>query len=159
MLVLSIALKSIRGILFILGITISLLTTAMSYDASRIGADSLATAQTVQVTELGDMTTASVDISIQNNGYLFSLYDAKLTINILDERYGQQLGTGSEIITVDPGERFSRELRIPMVTSEYQNAGNINVTVTLEGNIALKLSSTRITFVSFTLTSSEVANK
>ncbi len=152
-------LRIVRLILFILGITISLLTTAMSYDASRIGVDSLQATQGIQIVEQGEITTAIVGINIQNNGYLFSLNNVDLTIAVFDVQHREPLGIGVELITVDPGEGFSRELRINMDTSMYQRAQNINVTVSLQGNMALKLASSKVAFVSFTLISSEVTSK
>jgi|TARA_B100000315_G_scaffold7057_1_gene7084 hypothetical protein len=98
-----------------------------------------------------------VNIHITNNGYLFSLNNAELTIAVFDaQNFENPLGIGSELITVDPGNNFSGILRIPMVTSDYRNAQNINVTVSLIGDIALNLPSSRIAFVGFTLSSSEV---
>ena len=153
-------LRVVRLILFILCITISLLTAAMSYDASRISVDSMQATHGVQFVEAGATTTAVVNIHINNNGYLFSLNNADLTITVFDTlNFADHLGVGDELITVDPGNNFTGTIRIPMITSEYQDAQNINVTVSLQGDIALKLPSSRIAFVSFTLTSSEVRPK
>ncbi len=150
-------LRIVRLTLIIMGISISLLTSALTYDASRIGVDSLQATQGVQVVESEDTTTAIVNIHITNNGYLFSLNNAELTIAVFDaQNFENPLGIGSELITVDPGNNFSGILRIPMVTSDYRNAQNINVTVSLIGDIALNLPSSRIAFVGFTLSSSEV---
>ena len=150
-------LRIVRLTLIIMGISISLLTSALTYDASRIGVDSLQATQGVQVVESEDTTTAIVNIHITNNGYLFSLNNAELTIAVFDaQNFENPLGIGSELITVDPGNNFSGILRIPMVTSEYQKSQNINVTVSLIGDIALNLPSSRIAFVGFTLSSSEV---
>lgn len=158
--IMSRVLRVIRIIFFILGFTMSILTAAMSYDAARIGVDTLQTVQSTQVVEDGDTTTATLKVQIKNNGYIFSLNDANLKITAFDTQHPEKpLGTGTEIFTVDPGEEFSGEVRIPMKTSEYQSATNINVTVTLDAGLALKLPSSRITFVSFTLTSSEVTSK
>ncbi|MDP7658149.1 MAG: hypothetical protein QF812_02965 [Nitrososphaerales archaeon] len=132
----------------------------MSYDASRISVDSMQATHGVQFVEAGATTTAVVNIHINNNGYLFSLNNADLTITVFDTlNFGDHLGVGDELITVDPGNNFTGTIRIPMITSEYQDAKNINVTVSLQGDMALKLPSSRIAFVSFTLTSSEVRSK
>lgn len=153
-------LKTIRVIFFILGFTISILTTAMSYDAARIGVDALGTNQSAQIVEDGETTTATLRVNIKNNGYIFSFNDVNLKITTYDTQHPEKpLGTGTKTFTVGPGEEFSDDIRIPMRTSEYQSAANINVTVTLDAGLALNLPSSRITFVSFTLTSSEVTPK
>ncbi len=157
---LSRVLRVIRVIFFIMGFLISILTFAMSYDAARMGLGNVQTAQTVQIFEDDEITTASFEIRIQNEGYIFALNDANLKITAFDIRYPERpLGTGSTIFTVDPGEEFSGDIRIPMSTTEYQSAARINVTVTLDGGLALKLPFSRITFVTFTLSSSEVTAK
>lgn len=154
------ALRILKFSLFFLGITISLLTTVISYDVSRIGVNSLQSTQEIQVVEEGATTIIISTIHINNDGYLFSLNNADLRIEVFDtQNFENPLGVGGELITVDPGNNFTGTIRIPMVTSEYQSAQNINVTVTIVGEIALKLPSSRIAFVGFTLTSSEEGSK
>ncbi len=147
-------LGTIRVLLILSTLPVTILTIGMSFDVSRITLDQNALFDSYTTRVDGSDTISQFTLEITNNGYLFTFSESNVTLSIFDPQSPDTpLGTATQSFDIHPGQRQEKQFEIRMDTERYLRTAMFNVTTTVDGQLALDYQGRTIPFVIFTMTS------
>ena len=146
--------RTLRFIILVIGLPVIVLTTVMSYDASRINIDFQDMACNSQTIVQDDEVLVTFPTNVKYNGHVFSFYDMLLKIDIFDaDDKEDPIGVGETPFQLKPGDVWRETVNVKIRREAYDKATSFLVGIKVDGSLALDYPPRTLKFVTFNLNS------